>query len=57
MAELGRAEVSQSVELLEESLEAVVVVSDEDEVEDEASKSVRTMERRGEGWSGRSWPL
>nr|GMD93558.1 hypothetical protein Iba_chr14fCG8590 [Ipomoea batatas] len=51
-------EERESLELLPvESREAVVVVSEEEEVEEDASRSVRTMERRGERWRGRSWPL
>ncbi|GAB4843421.1 hypothetical protein Ancab_013383 [Ancistrocladus abbreviatus] len=49
---------SVEAELPVESREAVVVVSvEEDEVEEEASRRVRTMEIRGERWSGKSWPL
>lgn len=44
----------ESLELPVESREAVVVVSDDEEVEEEARPSVRTMEMRGERWSGRS---
>lgn len=40
-----------------ESREAVVVVSEEEEVLEDASKRVRAMDRRGERWRGRSWPL
>lgn len=46
----------ESLELPVESREAVVVVSEEEEVEEDA-RSVRTMEMRGERWRGRSWPL
>lgn len=47
----------ESLELPVESREAVVVVSEEDEMEEEAKRRVRTMEMRGERWRGRSWPL
>lgn len=40
-----------------ESREAMVVVSEEEEVLEEAKRRVRTMERRGEVWRGKSWPL
>ena len=46
-----------SLELPVESREAVVVVSEEEEVLDEAKRRVRTMEMRGERWRGKSWPL
>lgn len=36
-----------------ESREAVAV----SEEEEEEARMVRTMERRGERWRGRSWPL
>jgi hypothetical protein len=45
------------LELPVESREAVVVVSEEEEVLDEAKRRVRTMEMRGERWRGKSWPL
>lgn len=44
----------ESLELPVESREAVV--SEAEEVLEEA-RSVRTMERRGERWRGKSWPL
>ena len=47
----------ESLELPVESREAVVVVSEEEEVLEEAKRRVRTMERRGEVWRGKSWPL
>lgn len=47
----------ESLELPVESREAVVVVSEEEEVEEDARRSVRTMEMRGERWRGSSWPL
>lgn len=46
-----------SLELQVESREAVVVVSEEEEVLEEAKSIVRTMEIRGERWRGKSWPL
>lgn len=46
-----------SLELPVESREAVVVVSEEEEVLEEAKSIVRTMEIRGERWRGKSWPL
>lgn len=61
VTELGRREESRESGKSEEELavewrEAVVVVSEE-EVEEEARRRVRTIERRGERWRGRSWPL
>lgn len=48
----------ESLELPVESREAVAEeVSEEEEVLEEAKRSVRTMERRGERWRGKSWPL
>lgn len=63
--ELGLAEEShesrESLELLPvESREAVVseaAEEEEDEEEEGRRRRVRTMERRGERWRGRSWPL
>lgn len=53
------AEEAEDEELPLESRDAVVAVVsvEEDEVEDEASKRVRTMVIRGVRWKGRSWPL
>lgn len=58
VAEEGR-EDSQSVEEEEEGRDEVevVVVVEEEEVEEDERRRVRTMERRGERWRGRSWPL
>lgn len=50
-------EERESLELPVELREAVVVVSEDEEVEEEAMRSVRTMEMREERWRGRSWPL
>ena len=45
-------------ELPLESREAVVVVSvEDDDVEEDASRRVRTIDIRGERCRGRSWPL
>lgn len=67
VAEEGREEeeeVSESVaeegreeeEEVEGREEEVTVVAEE-EVEEEERRRERTMERRGERWRGRSWPL
>lgn len=54
----GEIEEAEEEELPFESREAVVAVSvDEEEVEEDERRSVRTMEMRGERWRGRSWPL
>ena len=48
----------ESFELPVESREAVAEeVSEEEEMLEEAKRRVRTMERRGERWRGKSWPL
>lgn len=53
----GRSmEEAEEVEAVE-SREAVVVVSEEEDVEGEERRRARTIEMRGERWRGRSWPL
>lgn len=47
----------ESLELPVESRESTVVVSEEEEVLEEAKRRVRTIESRDERWRGRSWPL
>lgn len=61
VAELGLDESQsnelESLELPEESREAVVVLSELEDMLEEARRSVRTMEMRGESWRGRICPL
>lgn len=45
-------EEAEEVEAVE-SREAVVVVSEEEDVEGDVRRRARTMERRGERWRGR----